>query len=103
MTVARVLVALIVVSLIVACGDGGGRETARGVVIEVEGGITEVDGFLLRLEDGSVLRLRPAEGVLFHDSAPIGHIRDHLRSGEPVEVEYEVLEDGSAVAYSVTD
>ena len=77
--------------------------TARGVVIKIEGGITEVNGFLLQLPDGTDLRLRPAEGVLFHDSAPIGHIRDHLRSGEPVEVEYELLDDGSAVAYSVSD
>lgn len=97
----RWLAALLVLTAI-ACG-GGGRSTARGVVVEVEGGITEVSGFVLRLPDASDLRLRPAEGVLFHDSAPIGHIRDHLRSGEPIEVEYEILDDGSAVAYSVTD
>jgi hypothetical protein len=72
-------------------------------VIEVEGGITDVSGFLLRLPDGSDLRLEPADGVLFHDSAPIGHIRDHLLSGESIEVEYEILDDGTAVAYSVTD
>lgn len=94
--------AALLVLVAVSCG-GSARLSARGVIIEVEGGITEVNGFLLRLPDGSDLRLRPAEGVLFHDSAPIGHIRDHLRSGEPVEVEYEVLDDGSAVAYSVSD
>lgn len=84
-----------------ACSDG--RQTARGIVIEVQGGITEVDGFLLRLPDGETIRLRPADGVLFHDNAPIGHLRDHLRSGEAIEVEYEVLDDGIAVAYEVRD
>jgi hypothetical protein len=90
---------LLVVSA--ACSDG--RQTARGIVIEVEGTITEIEGFLLRLPDGATIRLRPADGVLFHDNAPIGHIRDHLRSGETIEVEYEVLDDGSAVAYQITD
>ena len=96
----RLLAVLLLVAL-AACG--GGRETVRGVVIEVEGGITVVSGFLLRLPDGSDLRLQPADGVLFHDNAPIGHIRDHLLSGEAIEVEYEVLDDGTAVAYVVTD
>ncbi len=100
MRVRRLLAALLMVAL-AACG--GGRQTVRGVVIEVEGGITDVSGFLLRLPNGSDLRLRPADGVLFHDDAPIGHIRDHLLSGESIEVEYEILDDGTAVAYTVTD
>ena len=93
------LVFLLVVSS--ACSDG--RQTAHGIVVEVEGTITEVEGFLLRLSDGETVRLRPADGVLFHDNAPIGHIRDHLRSGETIEVEFEVLDDGSAVAYEIRD
>lgn len=85
----------------VACG--GARQSTTGVVIEVEGNITEVDGFVLRLADGSDLHLEPAAGLLFHENAPIGHLRDHLRSGEPIGVEFEILDDGTAVAYSVTD
>jgi hypothetical protein len=96
----RLIAALLLVAL-AACGSG--RQSVRGVVIEVEGGITDVSGFLLRLPDGSDLRLQPADGVLFHENAPIGHIRDHLRSGESIEVEYEILDDGTAVAYSITD
>jgi len=96
----RFLAAALLV-MIVSCG--GGRDKARGVVIEVEGGITDITGFLLRLPDGRDLRLRPADGVLFHENAPLGHLRDHLRSGEPVEVEYEILDDGTAIAYVVTD
>ena len=100
MTSRRLLAALLIV-LMAACG--GGRDTARGIVVEVEGGIADVTGFLLLLPDGSRLRFQPADGVLFHDDAPLGHLRDHLRSGEPVEVEYERLPDGTAVAYSVSD
>ena len=96
----RIGVATVLLALS-GCSDG--RQTVEGVVIEVEGGIAEVEGFLLRLPDGTDLRLQPADEVLFHDSAPIGHLRDHLRSGQPVAVEYEVLADGSAVAYSITD
>ncbi len=96
----RRILAVAILLTLVACG---GRDSTRGVVIEVEGDLTEVTGFLLRLPDGSDLRLRPAAGILFHDDAPLSHLRDHLRSGEPVEVEYEVLENGTAVAYRIGD
>lgn len=89
--------------LVIVAACGGGPNKARGVVIEVQGGIADIEGFLLRLPDGSDLRLEPAEGILFHGDAPLGHLRDHLRTGEPVEVEYEVLSDGTAVALRVTD
>ena len=94
---------LLILLVVVASACSEGRETVRGIVIEVEGGIAEVDGFLLRLSDGEQIRLRPADGILFHDNAPIGHIRDHLRTGEPIEVEYEVLDDGTAVAWEIRD
>ncbi len=97
----RVVLASLLLATAVACSDG--RQTVRGIVIEVEGGITEIDGFLLRTAGGETIRLRPADGILFHDNAPIGHLRDHLRSGEEIEVEYEILDDGSAVAYEVRD
>lgn len=100
MRLRRTFLALILVAA-GACGDG--RQTVRGVVVEVEGGITEVEGFLVRSADGATLRLRPASGILFHDNAPLGHIRDHLRSGEPIEVDYEVLDDGTAVALEIRD
>ena len=100
MTLRRLLAVLLLI-LTAACG--GGREATRGVVVEVEGGIADVTGFLLLLPDGSRLRLQPAEGVLFHEDASLGHLRDHLRSGEPVEVEFERLPDGTAIAYSVSD
>lgn len=95
------LVLAAVLLVLAACGDSPQR--ARGVVIEVEGGLTEIEGFLLRLPDGSDLRFVPADGILFHGDAPLGHIRDHLRSGEPIEVEFEVLSDGTAVALEVSD
>jgi len=93
--------ATLLLTVVLACG--GGSDSVRGVVVEVEGGLADVTGFLIRLPNGSDLRLEPAEGLLFGGDAPLSHIRDHLRSGEPVEVEFELLDDGTAVAYSVTD
>ena len=97
----RGLLAVLLLILVTACG--GGRDATRGVVVEVEGGGADVTGFLLQLPDGSKLRLQPAEGVRFPNDAPLSRLRDHLRSGEPVEVEFEQLPDGTAIAYSVSD
>ena len=86
-----------------SCGGGATDDTAIGVVIDLEGDITAVSSFVLRLPDGSDQRVVPAPGILFHDDVAIGHLRDHLRTGEPVRIDYEVLDDGSWVALEVED
>lgn len=93
--------ALVVASAVAACGDGA--PAVSGVVVDVEGDITTVERFVLRLADGTDQELAPAPGVTFHNGAAIGHLRDHLRSGEPVVVQYEVLDDGTWVALRVED
>lgn len=98
----RLALAGLLFLFVVACGSSE-YETVRGIVVEVEGGLTEIDGFLVRLDDGSQVRFEPAEGLMFDGNAPLGHIRDHLRSGESVEVQYEVLPDGRRIAHAVGD
>lgn len=73
------------------------------MVLEVDGDLTSVQSFLLRLEDGTDLRLEPAAGLLFDHNAPISHLRDHQRSGEPVMVVYEESADGTLIAIEVGD
>lgn len=92
---------LVAASAVAACGGGGSAVT--GVVVDVEGDITTVERFVLRLADGTDQEIAPAPGVTFHDGAAIGHLRDHLRTGEPVVVMYEVLDDGTWVALRVDD
>lgn len=95
------LLALLAAALLPACGGDGDEVTA--VVVEVDGDLTSVDRFVVRLPDGTDQPLVPAPGIRFHGDASITHVRDHLRSGEPVVIVYEVLDDGTWVALEVRD
>ena len=99
-TTRRLFVSILIA---VAACSGGDGDSVRGVVIDVQGDITTVDSFTLRLPDGTDRVFEPADGVLFHGSAPIGHIRDHLRNGEPIDVRFRVLDDGTSIAFAVSD
>ena len=76
--------ALLAAALLVAgCGDShDGQESVRAVVLEVTGDLTSVESFLIRTEDGEILELTPAPGGDFR--FPLPHLRDHLRTAEPV-------------------
>lgn len=89
-------------ALCTACGTGAdsGMERIEGTVIEVEGGLAGVDWFVLRTPDGD-RRFEPPPDVLF-DGGPMSHLSDHLRSGEPVAVVYELV-DGEPVVLEVLD
>ena len=76
-------------------------QQAVGVVVAVDGDLSEVRGFSVLALDGAVLELVPQAGLLF-DGGPLSHLRDHLVSGAPVAVEYHV-EAGVAVATGVGD
>jgi hypothetical protein len=84
-----------------ACSSA--QDTVTGIVVEVDGDLTAVSRFVLVLPDGTRQEFVPSPGILFHDRAPISHLQDHLRSGEPVGVVYETLADGSLVAVEVFD
>jgi len=86
---------------LVSCASA--QETVTGIVVEVEGDLTTVSRFVLVLPDGTRPEFVPSPGILFHDRAPISHLQDHLRSGAPVEVVFETLDDGTLVAIEVFD
>ena len=79
----------------------GESKRVVGVVVAVDGDLSEVRGFSLLLSDGDILALVPQAGLLF-DGGPLAHLRDHLVSGAPVEVEFRI-EAGVAIATGVGD
>jgi len=67
-----------------ACSQTSG--TVRGVVTSVEGDLDQVDAFTALVE-GSDWRFLPvSEGDY---DFPLAHLREHLRTGEPVLVGWE--------------
>lgn len=94
----RLAAALLAAALVTACAGGS---SVTGIVVEVDGTISNVRSFVLRTTEGEELTFVPAAGIDFND-APLSHLRDHLRSGEPVRVDYEER-DGALIAERVTD
>lgn len=72
-------------------------------MIDVTGGLADVDSFSLRVGGGEDLTFAAGPGVLFHGGGSLSHLRSHLATGEPVVVTYEVLADGSLQAVEVDD
>lgn len=91
----------IVVALLVADDDPTGA-TVTGVVIQVEGDLTDVESFEIRLDDRTSRVFVPAPGVLFDGESSLGHLREHIVTGQPVEVRYE-MSGQTYVATSVGD
>lgn len=77
--------------------------TVTGVVISVDGDLSGTQSFVIRLESGDDLVLVPGDGLLFDEVAPLTHLRDHLVSGNPVEVTYEMPTDGPHTVTAVGD
>ncbi len=100
------LVLLLIAAACSADSSGFGTEQsgiAEGVVIVVDGTLGHVASFTVRMSDGLDATFVPADGVLFDDTAPIDHLRDHLANGDRVRVEYETLADGTKSAVAVGD
>ena len=65
-----------------------GQDEVRGIVLEVDGDLTSVESFVLRLDDGEILTIVPAAtGGDFH--FPLPHLSDHRTSLSPVIVELD--------------
>lgn len=84
--------------LLAACASGA---SVTGVVVDMDGDLTSVRSFVLRTADAEELTFVPAPGLEF-DGAPLSHLRDHLRAGDTIRVDFE--DDGGVlVAVRVTD
>jgi hypothetical protein len=68
-------------------------------VIDVQGDLASVESFTVLTEDGPVVYLPDVEITA---PFPLPHLRDHILSGEPVVVLWEIRE-GVEVAVSVDD
>lgn len=99
-TLARaVLIGLIAgaaLALVLLPSDNG---QVTGIVTAVDGDLTTVRSFEV-LSDGERVTFEPSPDGDF--AFPLAHLRDHLRTGEPVAVEYEWV-DGVLMATRVTD
>jgi hypothetical protein len=89
--------------LVATSCSGTETEEATGVVVDVTGDIVTVERFAIQTAAGDLLELEVAPGVVFTDGAPIGHLSEHLQTGAPVAVRYEVLDDGSRVVVEIND
>jgi len=89
--------------LVAVGGCEAGTQTARGVVVAVDAPTaTDVRGFTLRTDDGELLTFRIGRLTLGGDAFPAVHLREHLRTLDPIVVVYR-LEDGERVALRLTD
>jgi len=79
------------------------EETVTGVVIAVEGNLTGIDSFVIRLPDGSDLTLIPTDDLLFDGVGPLSHVRDHLVSGNPIYVTYLTSSEGQPIVHAIGD
>lgn len=89
-----------VLLVVIACG-GNSMQEVEGALIELDGDISTVQRFTIVLTDGSRLQFVPGPDATFH-GGPLGHLRDHLRTGSSVVVQYRV-EGDVLVALEVDD
>lgn len=85
------------VVLTTACSQSAG--TSLGVVTDVQGSLTEVESFKV-LSGGSEIEFLPIPGQNYE--FPLPHLREHLRTGESVIVDWEIREE-ERYALSIRD
>lgn len=65
-----------------------------GLVTAVDGpDVARVTSFSLRSADGASLTFHVEALSLVDGGKPAPHLREHMASGEPIEVEYRTLDD----------
>lgn len=89
-------IAAIALAFVATRQTAAGPQRATGIVVDVEGDLTTVTRFTI-LSEGRRISLTPVEDGDY--AFPLVHLRDHLRTGEPVVVQYEgsdvsSIEDG---------
>lgn len=96
------------VSLIVLVAGCAGEESrVVGTVVSVEGDLTTVTAFEVQTDRGRMRFVPDTDLAGFLDDdgnvdAPVTHLWDHLRDGQPVRVTYRV-EGGSNIALILED
>lgn len=95
----RVLIGIVAVAAAVLALLPSDSGQLTGIVIAVDGDLTEVRSFEV-LSDGERRVFEPAPDGDF--AFPLSHLRDHLRTGDPIDVEYERV-DGVLLATHVSD
>lgn len=85
---------VVLILALVACSQTSG--TARGPVASVEGDLIEVTSFSVVVE-GDTWDFIPVEDGEY--AFPLPHLREHQRTGEPVLIGWELVDD---VRYAVS-
>ena len=88
--------------LLAACGGGDGPPRVEGIVVEVDGNLTETRSFVVVTEDGDRFTFVPRDGLRFTHGAPLSHLREHATFGTEVVVDYEEGDD-TLVAVELRD
>lgn len=91
--------AVVTLLAVVAMTNESTSGQLTGIVIGLDGDLTTVDSFDV-LSNGDQIRLVPSTDGDF--TFPLGHLRDHLRTGEPIDVEYQLI-DGVLMAVRISD
>ncbi|HEY7583524.1 MAG TPA: hypothetical protein VIB78_07900 [Acidimicrobiia bacterium] len=93
----RSLAAGLAAFVLLACTSNSG--TAMGVVIAVDGTLSEVNSFTLLVE-GDELTFEPVPDGDY--PYPLSHLREHMRDGSPIFVTWERV-DGVLRALALED
>lgn len=73
--------------------------TMRGIVVDLAGDLTSVEAFTVLVEGEQVVFTPTPDGEY---AFPLSHLQEHLRTGEPVLVGWELVDDRH-VATSLED
>jgi hypothetical protein len=96
--IAGMVTAVLVVAGCSASGDDGHHEdTVSGVVTEVTGDLVTVESFVVLDDNGDSHLFTPEPGLLFY-GGPLGHLRDHVVTGQRVTVTFEPSAYGGMTA-----
>ena len=83
---------MVLALLCVSCAQPPDGASVTGVVIAVDGNLTEVASFTIVTSDAEQLTFVPDPNA-GNPGFPLVHLADHIRSGDPVEVHYDERDD----------